>query len=114
MANQAEPGTMGGAAPESAHADLAAHGSPEAYPASHQAGGTVTTVAGHLGPYPAFHGRKVSWVAVALVMAGFLVGGLGMVFGHGGPLWWLFWTGVGVAVLGLLVAMATNIFEDWY
>ncbi len=119
MANQAEPGTMSDAAPEGAHAGVAAHGSPEAYLTSYQEagqqpGGAVTTIAGHAGPYPAFHGRKVSWVAVALVMAGFLVGGLAMIFGTGGPIWWLFWTGVGVAVLGLLVAIATNIFEDWY
>lgn len=114
MANQAEPGTVGGAAPESARADLAAHGSPEAYPASYQSSGAVTTIAGHAGPYPTFHGRKVSWVAVVLVMVGFLVGGFAMVLGTGGPTWWLFWTGVGVAVLGLLIAVATNIFEDWY
>jgi hypothetical protein len=114
MANQAESSTMGGAAPESAHADLAAHGSFEGRPASYPSGGAVQTVAGHAGPYPPFHGRKVSWVAVTLVMAGFLVGGLAMVFGTGGPIWWLFWTGAGVAVLGLLIAVTTNIFEDWY
>ena len=37
-----------------------------------------------------FHGRPVSWVAVSIIMAGFLVGGLGLVFG---PTWWLFWAG---------------------
>jgi hypothetical protein len=113
MANQAKPGTVG--VPESAHAYLATQDSPETAPASdHQAGGAVTTVAGHAGPYPTFHGRKVSWFAVAVVIVGVLVGSFGMVLGHGGPEWWLFWTGVGVAVLGLLVATATNIFEDWY
>lgn len=119
MANQVDPGTMSGAPPEGAHADLAASGSSQAYQASYQPGsyqpsGAVPTVAGHAGPYPSFHGRTVSWVAVALVMAGFLVGGLAMVLGTGGPIWWLFWTGIGVAVLGLLIAAATNIFEDWY
>jgi hypothetical protein len=74
----------------------------------------VTAIAGHAGPHASFHGRKVSWVAVSLVMVGFLVGGFAMVFGTGGPMWWLFWTGIGVAVLGLLMAAATNIFEDWY
>lgn len=114
MANQAEPGTMSGVAPERAHVDVAAHGPPEAYPASYQPSGAVTAIAGHAGPYPSFHGRKVAWFAVTLVMVGFLVGGIAMVFGTGGPIWWLFWGGVGVAVLGLLIAVAINIFEDWY
>jgi hypothetical protein len=48
------------------------------------------------------------------MVAGFIIGGLAMVFGHGGPLWWLFWVGAGVAVLGLLLSLATNMFEDWY
>jgi hypothetical protein len=66
------------------------------------------------GPYPSYHGRTVSWVAVAIMVAGFVIGGLALIFGHGGPIWWLFWVGAGVAVLGLLVALATNTFEDWY
>jgi hypothetical protein len=66
-------------------------------------------------PYPTYHGRKVSWVAVSIMVIGFVVGGLGLIVGgHGGPLWWLFWTGAGIAVLGLLIAVATNTFEDWY
>jgi hypothetical protein len=44
-------------------------------------------------------------------MIGFVMGGFGLVFG---PTWWAFWTGAGVAVLGLLVALVTNTFEDWY
>jgi hypothetical protein len=59
----------------------------------------------------AFHGRAVSWVAVSIIMAGFLAGGAGLVFG---PLWWLFWTGAGIAAAGGLLALATGIFEDWY
>ena len=66
------------------------------------------------GPHPSYHGRTVSWVAVAIMVVGFIVGGLAMVFGHGGPIWWLFWVGAGVAVLGLLLSLATNMFEDWY
>lgn len=58
-----------------------------------------------------FHGRAVSWVAVSIIMAGFLVGGLGLIFG---PVWWLFWAGMGLAVVGGLLALATNIFDDWY
>jgi hypothetical protein len=53
----------------------------------------------------------VSWVAVSLITAGFLVGGLALVFG---PTWWLFWVGAGLAAVGGLLALATNIFEDWY
>ena len=50
----------------------------------------------------------------AIMSVGFIFGGLALIFGHGGPTWWLFWVGVGVAVLGLLVSLATNTFEDWY
>jgi hypothetical protein len=31
-----------------------------------------------------------------------------------GPTWWAFWVGVGLVVVGGLIALATNIFEDWY
>ncbi len=67
-----------------------------------------------LGPFPTYHGRRVSWIAVSIIMAGFLIGGLAMVFGHHGPIWWLFWIGVGVSAVGLLTTLATNTFEDWY
>ena len=63
------------------------------------------------GHYEPFHGRPVSWVAVSIIMLGFLVGGLALIFG---PTWWLFWTGLGLTVVGGLLAASTNIFEDWY
>ena len=63
------------------------------------------------GQYEPFHGRPVSWVAVSIIMLGFLVGGLALVFG---TIWWLFWTGVGLVVVGGLLALSTDIFEDWY
>jgi hypothetical protein len=44
-------------------------------------------------------------------MVGFLVGALALVFG---PTWWLFWSGGALAVVGALLAAATDIFEDWY
>jgi hypothetical protein len=91
MADQAHPGFVVGVGQEAGA--LAEPG-----PASYQA------------PEP-FHGRPVSWVAVSIVMAGFLAGGLGLVFG---PTWWLFWTGGGVAVIGGLLALGTHIFDDWY
>jgi hypothetical protein len=62
--------------------------------------------------YPhAFHGRPVSWVAVGSIMAGFLTGGLGLILG---PVWPAFWIGAGLAVLGVLLALSTNTFDDWY
>jgi hypothetical protein len=77
-------------------------------------GDAPAVIAGHSGPYPTFHGRRVSWVAVSIIMVGFLVGGLALIFGTHGPTWWLFWTGAGLTVLGTLIAIATNTFEDWY
>jgi hypothetical protein len=50
-------------------------------------------------------------VAVSIIMAGFLVGGLGLIFG---PTWWVFWVGVAAAVIGGLLALGTHIFDDWY
>jgi hypothetical protein len=95
MANQVEPGTMGGGA----------HGQGAL---THQGAG------GRAPAHVPYHGRPVSWVAVSLIMAGFLAGGLALIFGHHGPTWWLFWAGAGVAAVGTLLALATDIFEDWY
>jgi hypothetical protein len=52
----------------------------------------------------------VSWVAVAIIVAGFLCGGLSLVF----TAWTTFWIGAGIVVVGALLAMATDMFEDWY
>jgi hypothetical protein len=57
------------------------------------------------------HGRPVSWVAVTIIIIGFVVGGVAMVVG---PTWWAFWVGTGIAVVGCLLAAATHIFDDWY
>ena len=57
-----------------------------------------------------YHGRPVSWVAVAIIVAGFLCGGLSLVF----TAWTTFWIGAGIVVVGALLAMATDMFEDWY
>lgn len=67
-----------------------------------------------LGPHPSYHGRTISWVAVGLMTLGFIIGGLGLMLGHGGPTWWAVWVGAGVAVLGVLIAIGSNMFEDWY
>jgi hypothetical protein len=94
MSNQVEPGTLEGAPQQ--------QGEPAPF---------VSQVPGTPVAYPVFHGRPVSWVAVSTVMLGFLVGGIALVFG---PTWWAFWTGLGLAAAGGLLALATNIFEDWY
>jgi hypothetical protein len=74
-------------------------------------GGQLTNVGTTWSPPEAHHGRPVSWVAVSLIMVAFLVGGLGLVFG---PTWWVFWTGAGIAAVGGLLALSTDIFADWY
>jgi hypothetical protein len=60
--------------------------------------------------HAAYHGRPVSWVAVSIIVAGFLCGGLSLVF----TAWTTFWIGAGIVVVGALLAMATDMFEDWY
>ncbi|HXZ65366.1 MAG TPA: hypothetical protein VEH05_11565 [Streptosporangiaceae bacterium] len=71
----------------------------------------VSQVPGTAVHFPSFHGRTVSWVAVSLIMVAFLLGGLALIFG---PIWWLFWVAFGLAVVGVLMALATGIFDDWY
>lgn len=101
MANQVEPGTVSGAAAEPAAGDRPAYVG--------QAPGSP------VAQHHAFHGRRVSWVAVSTIMVGFVVGGLALTFDHHhGPVWWLFWLGAGLALVGTLLALATGIFEDWY
>jgi hypothetical protein len=115
MANQVGPATAGGsvAGPGSG---AASHGSGASASTMTSAGGQdvaafVSQVAGTPVSFPSFHGRTVSWVAVTLICAAFLAGGLALVFG---PTWWLFWVSLGVAALGALLALAIGIFDDWY
>ena len=110
MANQVDPATVGGLASQRE----AGPGAPAVRDeGDHSALAAPTSVA-HLGPHPPFHGRRVSWVAVSIIMAGFLVGGLSLIFGSHGPTWWVFWVGVGLSAVGVLMTLATNTFEDWY
>ncbi|HEY6526505.1 MAG TPA: hypothetical protein VIY10_22155 [Solirubrobacteraceae bacterium] len=74
-------------------------------------GGQLAGASTTWSPPEPYHGRTVSWVAVSLIMVAFLVGGLGLVFG---PTWWVFYTGIGIAAIGGLLALATDIFADWY
>jgi hypothetical protein len=55
-------------------------------------------------------GRPVSWIAVGIIVAGFIIGGLGLIFG---PTWWLFWVGVVLAIGGSIFAWAIDIMEDY-
>lgn len=71
----------------------------------------VSQVPGSPVHFATYHGRAVSWVAVTLIIAAFVVGGFALVFG---PTWWLFWASLGIAAIGSLLALGTGIFEDWY
>ncbi len=54
-------------------------------------------------------GRPSSWFAVAVVILGFVIGGLGLILGGLGV---LFWVGVAVAVAGGVIGAVTGIMED--
>jgi uncharacterized membrane protein YphA (DoxX/SURF4 family) len=58
-----------------------------------------------------FHGRPASWVTTAVVVIGFVLGGIGLCVGQA---WWLFWTGAALVVLGAIIGAAVHIFDDWY
>ena len=87
------------------------------------ASGTVADAAGNTGAHgldaqtgmsyghEAHHGRPASWVAVSVIIVGFVVGGVAMV---PSPKWWLFWTGAGIVVIGCIMAAAAHILDDWY
>jgi hypothetical protein len=61
--------------------------------------------------HESFHGRLVSWVAVAVIIIGFVVGGLAFA---SPPTWWLVYTGGGIALLGFVIGGVARINEDWY
>jgi hypothetical protein len=87
------------------------------------ASGTVADAGGNTGAHgldaqtgvsyghEAHHGRRASWVAVSVIIIGFVVGGVAMV---PSPKWWLFWTGAGIVVIGGIMAAAAHIMDDWY
>jgi hypothetical protein len=53
-------------------------------------------------------GRPTSWIAAAVVIAGFIIAGLGLVFTS----WLVFWLGAAVVVLGGVFGAATGIMND--
>ena len=61
--------------------------------------------------HESFHGRPVSWVAVGIIVIGFVIGGLAFA---SPPTWWLVYTGGGIALLGFIVAGFARMNEDWY
>ena len=61
--------------------------------------------------HESFHGRMTSWVAVAIITIGFIIGGFSMV---PTPTWWLFWTSVAIVVVGLGIGAVSRMTEDWY
>ena len=91
MADQVAPGTVAGETGIESHGQAALH---------RDSSGQLV-----------YHGRTTSWVTTAIVFVGFTVGGIALPIG---PVWWLFWTGVGIVVVGALYGAATRIFDDWY
>ena len=61
--------------------------------------------------HEAHHGRPASWVAVSIIIIGFIVGGIALPIG---PTWWLFWAGAAIVVIGGICAAAAHILDDWY
>jgi hypothetical protein len=109
MANQVEPATSAGTVPGTSERGAPAYSATSA--AGHEPAPFVSQVPGTPVSFPSFHGRTVSWVAVSLIMAAFVIGGLALVLG---PLWWLFWVSIALAVVGALLALGTGIMDDWY
>jgi len=53
-------------------------------------------------------GRPIAWVVVAVIITGTLVSGISLILAA--P--WLFWTGVGVVVLGIILGSTTHAMRD--
>jgi type IV secretory pathway VirB2 component (pilin) len=91
--------------------------------ADQAASGTMAEAAGNTGSrgldvqtglshiHATHHGRPASWVAVSIIIVGFIIGGISLTVG---PAWWLFWTGTAIVVIGGIFAASVRIFDDWY
>jgi hypothetical protein len=110
MAKNVGPATASGPVAGSG-SSAAAGGGGVAQPGDRVAAPFVSQVPGTRVTFPSYHGRSVSWVAVSIIMVAFALGGAALALG---PIWWLFWLGLGLAAVGVLMAMAINIFDDWY
>lgn len=60
---------------------------------------------GHSGHIP---GRPVSWVVVVLVCVGFIAAGFGLTLAQ--P--WLFYVGIGLVLLAVIIGLATHAMAD--
>ena len=87
MAEQSASGTMADAGDTGAHGLDAQTGLPHVH--------------------EAHHGRPASWVAVSII----IVGGIALPIG---PSWVLFWVGAAIVAVGIVVAAAAHIMDDWY
>ncbi|RCV55707.1 hypothetical protein [Marinitenerispora sediminis] len=67
------------------------------------------TEGGMWAPTNSHRGRPGSWVAVVLIVVGFVLAALSLVLG---PNWWLLGAGVAAMALGGLVCLAADIFTD--
>ena len=55
------------------------------------------------------HGAKLgSWIACLVMMIGFTLGGIAIVFWN----WPVFWVGVGIFVVGMIIAKVVGIMDD--
>jgi len=72
----------------------------------------ISTRTGEAHHHATHHGRTSSWVAIAIIVTGFVVGGVSMFFSP--VIWWLFWVGAGIVVVGGIMALSTHILDDWY
>jgi hypothetical protein len=82
-----------------------------AQPGAQEVAPFISQVPGTPVSFPTYHGRPVSWVAVGMIMLAFAIGGAALA---AGPIWWLFWVSLALAVVGVLMAAAIGIFDDWY
>lgn len=54
------------------------------------------------------HASTGSWIACFIIIAGFALGGAALIVWN----WPLFWVGVGIVVVGCVIAGAVNIMDD--
>jgi hypothetical protein len=83
-----------------------------------QASGTVEgTGAGRPLAYDPGHmehnsGRPISWVGTAVVIVGFIIGGIAFV---PTPHWLFFWIGAAIAIIGCFTLLFSRAMHtDWY
>jgi hypothetical protein len=55
-------------------------------------------------------GKLTSWIAVAIMVLGFVIFGLALVLG---PIWPMFWIGLAVLAGGGIYGLAVGIMEDY-